>query len=69
MAGTVKARDTSHRVLDAFGPRSWTRPEVTSFNRLPMSTYFERPLSMSLDGSWAFVLRARPEDVTTDDAW
>jgi beta-galactosidase len=54
-------------VLDDFGPRSWTRPEAVAFNRLPMSSYFERPETQSLDGDWAFVLRSRPEDVTLDD--
>jgi len=53
--------------LDAFGPRSWTRPEVTGFGREPMSTYLARPAVMSLDGEWAFLLRDRPEEVAADD--
>jgi beta-galactosidase len=53
--------------LDGFGPRSWARPEVTGFGRLPMATHLPRPDVVSLDGSWAFVLRDRPEDVTTAD--
>ncbi len=53
--------------LDGFGPRSWARPEATGFGRLPMATHLPRPDVVSLDGSWAFVLRDRPEDVTTAD--
>ena len=53
--------------LDAFGPRSWTRPEATGYGRLPMATELRRPEVVSLDGDWAFSLRERPEDVTTDD--
>ncbi|MCU1468479.1 MAG: Beta-galactosidase [Actinomycetia bacterium] len=53
--------------LDGFGPRSWARPEVTGFGRVPMSTYLARPDVVSLDGDWAFVLRDRPEAVTADD--
>lgn len=53
--------------LDAFGPRSWTRPETTSFNRVPMSTYLPRADALSLDGHWAFALRDRPESVTVAD--
>ncbi len=55
------------RPLDAFGPRSWARPEATGFGRVPMSTHFARPDVLSLDGEWAFVLRDRPEDVTGAD--
>lgn len=55
------------RPLDAFGPRSWARPEATGFGRLPAATYLERPEVVSLDGDWAFRLRDRPEDVTADD--
>ncbi len=53
--------------LDAFGPRSWTRPEVTGFARLAMSTYFARPDELVLDGEWRFAMRDRPERVTPDD--
>lgn len=53
--------------LDGFGPRSWARPEATGFGRVPMSTYLARPDVLALDGEWAFVLRDRPEDVTTHD--
>ena len=53
--------------LDAFGPRSWTRPEATGFGRVPMSTFLERDQVLSLDGDWSFALRDRPEDVMLDD--
>jgi len=53
--------------LDGFGPRSWARPEATGFGRLPMATHLPRPDVVSLDGSWSFVLRDRPEDVTPAD--
>lgn len=68
--------------LDAFGPRSWTRPEQVSFGRLPMRTTFHRFADdeaaatldrtrskwfRSLDGTWDFRLRDRPESVTWDD--
>ena len=53
--------------LDAFGPRSWARPEATGFGRVPMSTYLARPEVVSLDGDWAFVLRDRPEAVAAED--
>ncbi len=53
--------------LDAFGPRSWVRPEATGFGRVPMSTYLARSEVLSLDGKWAFVLRDRPEDVAPED--
>lgn len=59
--------ETRKRPLDGFGPRSWTRPEVTGFGRVPMSTYFVRPDTVSFDGPWAFVLRDRPDDVTPAD--
>ncbi len=58
---------TSVRPLDAFGPRSWTRPEVTGGGREPTVTGFDRGDDISLDGEWAFVLRGRPEDVTDAD--
>ena len=53
--------------LDAFGPRSWARPEATGFGRVPMATSLDRGSELSLEGEWAFVLRDRPEDVTTAD--
>ncbi|MDX6527610.1 MAG: beta-galactosidase, partial [Gaiellales bacterium] len=53
--------------LDAFGARSWTRPEVTEFARLPMASSLERDGAITLDGEWSFAMRARPEAVTTDD--
>jgi beta-galactosidase len=53
--------------LDGFGPRSWARPEVTGFGRVPMSTYLARPDVVALDGDWAFVLRDRPDAVTSED--
>lgn len=53
--------------LDVFGPRSWTRPEVTGFGREPMAAPLARPRSLCLDGEWAFVLRDRPEAVTSAD--
>ena len=55
------------RPLEAFGPRSWTRPEAVSYGRLAMTTYLGRPDVMSLDGDWSFVLRPRPEDVGQPD--
>lgn len=59
--------DPGPRPLDAFGPRSWARPEITSFGRLPAATYLARPSALALDGEWAFALRARPEDVRRED--
>ena len=68
--------------LDAFGPRSWTRPEQVAFGRLPMRTTFHRFADdeaaatldrtrsrwfRSLDGTWDFRLRDRPESVTWGD--
>ncbi|MDQ1480778.1 MAG: beta-galactosidase, partial [Actinomycetota bacterium] len=53
--------------LDAFGARSWTRPEATQYGRLPMTTYLERAGEVALDGKWSFAMRARPEAVTADD--
>ncbi|MGI8939713.1 MAG: sugar-binding domain-containing protein [Iamia sp.] len=53
--------------LDAFGPRSWTRPEATGFGREPMATALGRPHELSLDGAWSFVLRDRPGAVTVED--
>ena len=38
--------------IDDFGPRSWTRPECTSSNRLRMTTYLARPDVLDLDGTW-----------------
>lgn len=77
MATTATARP-----LDAFGPRSWCRPEQVSVGRLPMRAtaypYPDEELAArgdrtaspwfrSLDGEWRFRLRARPEDVVADD--
>lgn len=72
-----------HRVpLDAFGPRSWCRPEQVAVGRLPMrATAYPfpdedlaaagdrtaSPWFHSLDGTWDFVLRDRPEAVTLAD--
>ena len=61
--------------LDAFGPRSWQRPEAISFGRLPMSTYLSRGNEVSLDGEWRFTLVPKPESVSPNhladptDAW
>ena len=49
--------------LDDFGPRSWTRPEVLAFGRLPMSTFLRHDDVLSLDGEWPFRLFDRPEAV------
>ncbi len=49
--------------LDAFGPRSWTRPELTGYGRLPMTTYLPRPDVVALDGGWSFRYCERPEHV------
>jgi beta-galactosidase len=35
--------------------------------RLPMASSLARPTTLSLDGSWSFVLRHRPEAVAEDD--
>ncbi|WCO66048.1 glycoside hydrolase family 2 TIM barrel-domain containing protein [Iamia majanohamensis] len=53
--------------LEALGPRSWARPEVTGVGREPLGTPLGRPDEVRLDGRWAFALRARPEDVTAED--
>ncbi|MDQ1508936.1 MAG: beta-galactosidase [Actinomycetota bacterium] len=53
--------------LDGFGPRSWTRPESTSYSRLPMTTFLPRGAVVALDGDWSFAMRDRPEEVTADD--
>jgi len=55
------------RVLDAFGPRSWARPEVVSFGRLPMHSDLGRETRERLDGDWSFRLLPRPEDVRPAD--
>lgn len=55
------------RPLDDFGPRSWTRPEAVAFGRLPMAADLCREGALSLDGTWSFVLRDRPESVTEAD--
>ena len=44
--------------LDAFGPRSWTRPEVTGYGRVPMSTYLRAARrACRSTATWSFVLR------------
>ena len=68
--------------LDAFGSRSWARPEQVAFGRLPMRAtaypYPDEDLAAagdraaspwfhSLDGTWDFALRDRPESVTVED--
>jgi beta-galactosidase len=53
--------------LDAFGPRSWARPEATGFGRLPISSRLVRPAELPLDGAWSFARFDRPEDVRRDD--
>ena len=74
--------DGPGRPLDAFGPRSWCRPEQFAVGRLPMrATLYpfpdetaaagldrsSSPWFHSLDGEWDFRLAARPEDVTGSD--
>ncbi len=53
--------------LDAFGAASWKRPELTSYGRVPMSTYLARPDVVSLDGQWRFLHCDRPERVLVGD--
>ena len=68
--------------LDAFGPRSWCRPEQVAVGRLPMrATAYPFPDEQlaaagdrtaspwfhSLDGTWDFALRDRPEAVAPAD--
>jgi beta-galactosidase len=53
-------------VLDAFGPWSWARPEVTGHGRLPMATRQRERETLAL-GPWGFRLYGRPEDVSADD--
>ncbi|HEX7167782.1 MAG TPA: glycoside hydrolase family 2 TIM barrel-domain containing protein [Acidimicrobiales bacterium] len=57
------------RPLDAFGPRSWERPEAVSFGRLPMRATLRRDERWCIDlaGAWAFRLVARPDAVTAAD--
>ena len=52
--------------LDAFGPRSWARPEVTGFGRVLASTYLDRGDEHSLDGAWAFDTRTMHVDLVGD---
>ena len=59
--------DVSTSALESFGPRSWVRPELSGFGRLPMTTYLPRRDVVSLDGQWSFALRDRPEHVLADD--
>ena len=73
--------DRPVRPIDAFGPRSWCRPEQYAVGRLPMrSTLYPFPDDTSasrldraaspwfhpLDGQWDFRLFDRPEAVTVD---
>ncbi|MEY2419229.1 MAG: beta-galactosidase [Actinomycetota bacterium] len=53
-------------VLDAFGPRSWARPEAIAFGREPMATYLSRGDDVALDGEWFFTLLPKPESVLDD---
>jgi beta-galactosidase len=53
--------------LDAFGPRSWAQPEAVGFGRIVSSTHLARPEHLSLDGTWSFLLRERPEGVRSED--
>lgn len=59
--------------LDAFGPRSWERPEAVGFGRAPMASTLRSPVGSparevrSLDGEWRFALRPAPDAVTWDD--
>lgn len=68
--------------LDAFGPRSWCRPEQVAVGRLPMrATAYPfpdgdlaaagdrsaSPWFHPLDGTWDFRLRDRPGSVTAAD--
>jgi beta-galactosidase len=53
-------------VLDAFGPRSWARPEAIAFGREPMATYLSRGDHVALDGEWSFTLLPKPESVLED---
>jgi beta-galactosidase len=77
----VRSGDRSPGPLDAFGPRSWCRPEQFASGRLPMRATLDSypdeaaaaqldrrasPWFRSLDGDWAFRLFDRPEDVTAD---
>jgi beta-galactosidase len=57
--------------LDAFGPRSWARPEAIAFGREPMSTLcfrdYDGPLRLlRLDGEWQFTLVPKPESVSDE---
>ena len=70
-------------LLDAFGPRTWVRPEITALGRLPMRRTLysfpdvdlarrdereQSPWWKPLDGEWQFHLFARPEDLDFDAA-
>ena len=75
-------REPGGRLLDAFGPQSWCRPEQIAVDRLPMRTTCypfpddtvaatvdrsASPWFRSLDGTdWEFRLHDRPEAVGTD---
>ena len=59
--------ENAHCALDAFGPASWTRPEITCYARAPMHTYLARPDVVALDGQWRFARRDRPDQVLDAD--
>ena len=59
--------ENAHCALDAFGPASWTRPEITGYARAPMHTYLARPDVVALDGQWRFARRDRPDQVLDAD--
>ncbi len=67
--------------LAVFGPRSWERPELVCFNRLPARATLlpfpdvpsaltgergKTPWFQSLDGEWDFSLLERPEALTNE---
>jgi beta-galactosidase len=67
--------------LAAFGPAPWRDPSITGIGRLssrsPLIPFPDEPSARqdrdaspwftSLNGTWKFVFRSRPEDVTWDD--
>src|ERR1700680_4022149 len=65
--GVQPMNDVVRGALDAFGPLSWKRPEVTGYARVPMWTYLARSDVVSLDGRWRFRLRDCPEHVLDAD--
>lgn len=57
-------------MLDAFGPRSWARPEAVAFGRRPIHSLPPPPPGrhcLDLSGSWDLRLLERPEDLTLAD--